>query len=329
MNDQLKSMYETLTPEEWNEFVYYSSNVRHVLQQQDISLVIDSYQELRNYVVKQSTLDLRAGVDPAEADSSFCESFQGTTQLFVTFHYGSYRTIPLRLLAQGISVAVLLSAEIFEEYKAYYQSILGSSAKDIGCLMHATSRGRMYLLKAEDPQLIFKIKKMKTFGIHLFVYADGGRGLNPVAQQAKLQTVTFLNAKLQVRAGFLDIAYLLEMPVRFVLEQSEKLNEPTEILCLSCYKRDLFRSRLEFVQSTIQDIYERFAKELLRKSFMWEAWFYIHVHSIPHSDVLTWGKAERLFPIFLGDNAGMIDRFTYRIHPLSEKEYGRLMKYFL
>jgi len=62
---------------------------------------------------------------------------------------------------------------------------------------------------------------------------------------------------------------------------------------------------------------------------MWEAWFYLHVHSIPHSDVLSWSKAERLFPIFHGENKGMIDRFSYRIHPLSDKEYGSLMKYFL
>ncbi|MGH2624166.1 MAG: hypothetical protein ACRDE7_10910, partial [Sphingobacterium sp.] len=216
MNDQLKSMYETSTPEEWNEFVYYSSNVRHVLQQQDINEVMDSYQELSNYVVKQSSLDLRTGVNPEEVDRPFCKSLQGMTHLFVTFHYGSYRTIPLRLLAQGISVAVLLSSDIFEEYKSYYQSIIGSSAKDIGCMMHPESKGRMYLLKAEDPQLIFKIKKMKAFGIHLFVYADGGRGVKPVTQDTKLQTVNFLNSKIQVRAGFLDIAYLLEMPVTLV-----------------------------------------------------------------------------------------------------------------
>jgi len=322
-------MYDTMTMEEWNEFVYFSSNVRHVLHQQDMNKVINSYEKLRDYVVKQSNLDLRVGVEPEPADALFFESFHGTACLFVTFHYGSYRTLPLRLLAQGISVAVLLSADIFETYKEYYRSMLGSSAKDIGCQMQAASHGRMYLLQAEDPQLIFKIKKMQAFGIHLFVYADGGRGLKPVAQQAKLQSVDFLNSKLQVRAGFLDIAYLLEMPVNLLLEQSEKLNEPTGILWLACYKRDLLSRRVDFVQSTIQDIYKRFAKQLMQKPFMWEAWFYLHVHSIPHSDVLSWSKAERLFPIFHGENKGMIDRFSYRIHPLSDKEYGSLMKYFL
>ena len=234
--------------------------------------------------------------------------------MLVSFHYGAYRTLPLRILSYGCSVCVLLSSDVYPRYEKYYKALIGKGEPK-------RTPARLYLVKAEDPALFFKLRSMAKAGIHLFVYADGGKGARHQSSLRGQSLVHLGEAALGVRSGFLDMAYLLGLDVHLLMDLSKdplelKLND-TEV---SCYKIEGRGDRPEYIVGVLQALYKNLYKALVKDPAPWEALMYLHRQCVPKSTLEHWEMNHRLVGFTEQGKGYIMDRFTYRIHPLQTWE---------
>lgn len=311
MIDEIQDVCYRLPIEKWREFAYFSANLEHILGLRFGKAHLRGYLQLTEYTTKQAFLDLRDGLPIATRSDTIKEAIHGKPAMFVSFHYGSYRTLPLRLLQEGRSVCVLLSQDVYDVYKEYYKNLLPLSG--------APERAaRLHLLRAEEPSVFFKLREMVAKGTHVFVYADGSNGTFSQPTKERLKRITLLNASISVRSGYLDFAYLLGLPVHLLLDRSE---DPLKIgqleAALFCYKLHSADNRREFVERALWEIYHQFGRILNNRPYLWEALLYLHRHYLPQSSVLDWDRRYRILPFSDEEQRGGLDRFTYRVHYLS------------
>lgn len=306
--EEIKQVYKQLPPEKWREFAYFSANIQHILGVEFGSHHLKGYQKLKRYTAQQALLDLRSGLPDHIPNNRLKEVIQGKAALFVSFHYGSYRTLPLRILREGRSVCVLLSQDVYSKYKAYYSDLLAKND-------NAHEPGKLYLLPVEDPSLFFKLRRLVASDTHVFVYADGGNGTFTLPAKERLQQVQLVQASLHVRSGYLDFAYLLGLSVQLVLDCSQTpLILHGSDASLFCYNSGKGCNRREFVYQTLIEIYNQFGRIVQNAPFLWETLLYLHRRSLPQSDVLSWKKPFRLLPFSYQRREYDLDRYTYRVY---------------
>jgi len=307
----INKLEQQLPRQSWKEFAYFSANWEHILGVPFGQGHIQGYKQLKEYTAKQACLDLRNGFRPKTQHPKFLGAIHGNPAMMISFHFGSYRTLPLRVLSQGRSVCVLLSQDVYDLYAEYYENLLESGTQ-------GNPGAKLFLLKVEDPALFFKIRKMKALGAHIFVYADGSRGAVCSEQEERLPEVSLLQANMHVRSGFLGMAHLLGMDSYLLLDHTpDPLEDSKGKSDLFCYKVSGRSDRREFVAAGLAEIYARFGKALKKNPFMWEAFLYLHCHSRPESSVFNWKRSSRMLPFYYRKSFWGLDRFTYRTYQLS------------
>ena len=122
--ETIKKIYKQLTPESSREFAYFSANLQHICGLPLGETHLRHYHRLKQYFTEQAALDLRSGLTAGKTNQRLKYAIDHGPSLFVSFHYGSYRTLPLKILAQGRSICVLLSQEVYDVYADYYRKIL-------------------------------------------------------------------------------------------------------------------------------------------------------------------------------------------------------------
>lgn len=302
-----KNIYGNLSPSQWREFAYFSANIQHILAIPFGEPHLKGYLELREYIAKQAILDLRNGLSEGTTNEIFKEAINNGASMFISFHYASYRTLPLKILAEGKSVCVLLSEDVYEVYSDYYKALLATG----------DSRGtfpKLHLQRAEDPKIFFKLRQMVANGVHIFVYGDGTKGaLTSPAPQGH-QQIKLLNALVSVRSGYLDFAYLLGTPAYLLLDRTKNPAQATQSDSdLFCYKLQTQRNRREFVKKMLTEIYVCFGHVLKDDPYCWESFLYLHRHTIPKSPSFDWQRQNRIVPFTWQQKRHVLDRYTYRV----------------
>ncbi|WP_313260707.1 hypothetical protein [Sphingobacterium sp.] len=316
MTYSLKSLYEAFGECKWRDFAYFMANAQHVLGPTDLATSVREYCLLRDYADRQSAQDLRGGFPCSQSDRQAAQEIASVPGMFVSFHYGAYRTLPLRLLSAGISVCVVISRDLLADYSSYYRELLSEPLRG----------AELYFLAAEDPMLFFRLKGMVNRGVHPFVYADGARGALDPAREKALRRVIVKNAGLRVRCGFLDLAYLLGIPVNFLLDISGDPGQCRDFRVFGRYGAHGSTTREEFVDSAVKDIFGKFSGQLEKEPFLWESWFYLHRYFLPVSDQLAWDPSDRLVPIRRGKYFYLLDKYSYRVHEIGECQFNELLK---
>jgi len=214
MDMKIREHYGSLPAESWEEFAHFSANLQHILGIPFSARHFQEYTACRAYARRQAGLDLRAGITVPFADRNLARLAAGPPAMFVSFHFGSYRSVPLRILALGRSVCVVLSRDVLAKYSRYYSALLADPGDPDG-------PAGLLLLEAEDPSLFFKLRRAARRGMHAFVYADGARGARAAGnEQGQLISVELLSGRLGARSGYLDFAHMLDMGVHLLLDSA-------------------------------------------------------------------------------------------------------------
>ncbi|MGO3267793.1 MAG: hypothetical protein ACTIK3_13980 [Sphingobacteriaceae bacterium] len=311
MTNEIKNICNYLPEEKWREFAYFSANTQHILGLPFGKAHLRGYLKLKKYNSQQALLDLRNGLPDDVRNDQIKEYMADEPALFVSFHYGAYRTLPLRILREGRSVCVLLSQDVYAVYSKYYEKLLSTTDS-------SDRTARLHLLPVEDPSVFFKLRKMVAAGMHVFVYADGAKGTFASPTNERLKRIQLLNGSINVRSGYLDFAYLLGLQVHLVLDRSENpLAIKDSDSSLFCYKLQNNGNRREFVEKTLLEIYDQLGQVLNQAPYRWEALWYLHRHCLPQSDVLSWERQLRVLPFSHHQKQLGLDRYTYRVHQLN------------
>ena len=305
--ETIEKIYKQLTPESSREFAYFSANLQHICGIPFGETHLRHYHQLKQYFTEQAALDLRCGLTAGTTNQRLKHAIDQGPSLFVSFHYGSYRTLPLKILAQGRSICVLLSQDVYDIYADYYRKLLDIPR------VHGESRACLHLLKAEDPTLFFKLREMVANGISIFVYADGAKGTLSLPSERGLQRVKLLNATMPVRTGYLDFSYLLGIAAYVLIDlASDPAHAKEGESALFCYKLPPRKNRKNFVADSSVEIYGAFGKILDKRPFFWEALLYLHRTSVPVSEPFDQEAEDRIIPFLWKQGRYILDRYTYR-----------------
>lgn len=292
------------------EFAYFSANMGHIFPGYGLRGQTAVYLRLKDYASWQARLDLRDGLGKISPQAHLRELSCAGPAMYVSFHFGSYRTLPLELLAGGRSVCVVLSGDLLAAYGEYHSGLMGTGMPGAG---HA----RLYLASADDPSLFFRLRGMVKAGAHIFVYADGGHGARRDPAGKGLARVQLGSAAMMVRSGYLAIAHLLDLDVHLLLDHSPGPFQPMgEGRSISCYKLPRRGSRGDSVRDGLGLLYAKFQQALLECPERWEALLYLHRHCMPRSHIGGWGPQGRLLGFTDGKRPYALDRYTYRKYPL-------------
>ncbi len=292
------------------EFAYFSANLGHIFPGYGLRGQTAVYRRLKDYASWQARLDLRDGLGKISPQAHLRELSCAGPAMYVSLHFGSYRTLPLVLLAGGRSVCVVLSGDLLAAYGEYHAGLLGTG-------MPGAGQGRLYLASADDPSLFFRLRGMVKAGAHIFVYADGGRGARRDPAGKGLARVQLGSAAMMVRSGYLEIAHLLDLEVHLLLDHSPGPFQPMgEGRSISCYKLPQRGSRGDSVRDGLGLLYAKFQQALLECPERWEALLYLHRHCMPRSHIGGWGPQGRLLGFTDGKRPYALDRYTYRKYPL-------------
>jgi hypothetical protein len=305
--ETIEKIYKQLTPESSREFAYFSANLQHICGLPLGAAHLHHYHRLKQYFTEQAAIDLRSGLTAGTTNQPFKHAIDQGPSLFVSFLYGSYRTLPLKILAQGRSICVLLSQDVHDVYADYYRKLLDIPR------VHGESRACLYLLKAEDPTLFFKLREMVANDISISVYADGAKGTLSLPSERGLQKVRLLNATIPVRTGYLDFSYLLGIASYVVIVlASDPAKAKEGESAVFCYKIPARKNRKEFVADSSVEIYRSFGKILDGRPFLWEALLYLHRSSVPVSESFDQQADDRIIPFLWQQERYILDRYTYR-----------------
>lgn len=296
----------------WREFAYFSANVCHIFGPKNFkdafslferAIVFSQIQSTHHFQKKQEIeLDPKgAGQDP---------------ELFVTFHYGKYRMLPLLLITSGRSVAVVISEEVYEKYSRFYS----------GWMQTENGGPRLFLERAENPFLGLRIRGHLERGVDIFVYADGNSGSKGSIVPDGLRDQQLLMGSIGIRSGFMELAHLLSIRTRFVLETSASVDAEPYLQVIERFDPKEFRDRSDFVDTSIRRIYARFSEYLKDSPVNWESLFYLHQSRPILSDKNIWSPEHRVMPLYFPN---ILDRFSYRVHQVDSQTHFGLCKLLL
>ncbi len=305
MDKKIREHYGSLPAESWEEFAHFSANLQHIL---GIPFSVRHFQEYtacRAYARRQAGLDLRAGITVPFADRDLARLAAGPPAMFASFHFGSYRSVPLRILALGRSVCVVLSREVMAKYSRYYSSLLVNPGDPDG-------PPGLLLVEAEDPSLFFKLRSATRRGMHAFVYADGARGARAAGkEQGQLISVELLKGRLGAMSGYLDFAHMLDMGVHLLLDSALQPQLGFQGQEIRAMTLPWDSDRRRFAERSLGEIFRCFGRSLRQFPHLWEPLLYLHRQGVPTSALAGWKADERLVPLDPKMHWGL-DRYTYR-----------------
>lgn len=217
------------------------------------------------------------------------------SQCYLTFHYDFYRFIPHMLLDEGALLVLILSKEVFENYRQVYGERWGS---------------RLQFVLAEDPALFFKVRQALQRGYSLFCYVDGGKGVRDSAVEDKsMMEVSLLHATVRVRTGILALCALLKLSVVLLAIREMSTTNRKNLCVLAEYQMgEEAPARQQWVQESIADIYRKFALLLQDHPERWEGWLFAHDDLRPRSDATRWTPSQRYLLVQGQTRKVLVDR---------------------
>jgi lauroyl/myristoyl acyltransferase len=308
----------------WRLFVFFAANCRHFLgldnlaEQQSLFARVRMNQQLSiwedaNYIhlPKEATTGL---------DEHWWQQLRREPGIICTFHTGSYRLINHLLLKQRIDFALLVSGKVKQRDGAdfeqrYQEDVAGGKT--------------LTVLNAEDPSVLFKLRRLLQQGKSLLAYVDGntGSGSNGIA-------IPFFGKDVVVRKGLPMLAHWLDVPI-YPLANIRK-NEVLTFYALSRIKSSKCKDKHDFALETMQRLYGFLEYTINDYVDQWEGWLHLH-HAVNQQfggEPLLLDLIENadqnapLLPFELNGRAFAFNPLTYGSYPISRDVYYQMLNYF-
>lgn len=314
MDFTYESIETTLDTHEWTEFAFFSANFQHVMQICGLQSQLQYFDRTVKFAQLQTTIDLSQRL--ATACGPALHHALQSPAFIVTFHFGFYRLIPVSLLKMGYRLALLVSRDVFDNQQAFYAKVLRPEWFD-----------KLVFVRAEDPQLFFKIRQLRKKGYQILCYADGGAGAKPIDQAGPGTTKVVLGeAHLRARSGFADMAYLLGAPLCLLMPPIEE-EAIWDLAATEVYMPERCPSRRQFVKGVMDSLYAHLGQALIGAPHAWECWLYLHRTMPPKSFIEAWPIADRFMPFMQEQQGFVLDKGLYKIYPLEENKFKKTLHF--
>lgn len=236
--------------------------------------------------------------------------------VIAAYHTGPYRLLPMWLAKHGVSITLVVSADVAQNQRDTYNAwhrLLGAG------------KGSFAMLDAEDPLVVLKMIRALGRGDFLLVYVDGNMGSGQ-AQSRSALTVDFLAHQIRVRTGVAEVARLASVPIYPILSRFDVADRP-QFDVLPCINPGSARQdRTAWVAETMRLIYGHLSGLLADNPMQWEGWYYVHGDMVcgEAAQVTEWFRFY--LPFRLREHHFLLHKDSYRAYRLSERLYQQLRK---
>ncbi|MGN0019978.1 MAG: hypothetical protein ACI35Z_04230 [Sphingobacterium hotanense] len=291
-----------------------SANFQHVLGMFNLREQLDLFFSYQDYAQRRSEATLLKTLNESDDERHALSLLRPQPRMWVSYHLGVYQSIPIRLMAAGISVCLIVSRNVLKEYETFYSKLTQKISLE----------GRLCFQEAEDPHIFFRLRRHVEMGYDIFVFADGAFGSDH-RSEPKLEDIKLLNGTIKVRSGYTRIAQLLSLRITKIVERSLDCRNYAQLeIDQLCFENE---NNVDILNDqSLQRLYQSFGGDLACYPHMWETWRYLHRYFHPRSELETWDAEKRIIPIELDQQFNLLDKFTYRVHEINRTQYERLSK---
>ena len=180
--------------------------------------------------------------------------------IIATFHFASYRIIGKWLAASSIKFVLVVSGEVKDSQETIFHEQIA------GCLQDSSA---FYILNANDPRVILKIRTAVRRGYMVLIYVDGN-----VGGSGRKETITLFHSKIAVRSGACDIARMLGVPLYPIYANR---GEGTLMFNLADPLDGCDKGAQDVNAGTagMHSLYGAIKDSMLAAPYLWENWFHL------------------------------------------------------
>lgn len=184
-----------------------------------------------------------------------------------TYHLGSYRLLPHWLIAQGVSICMLLASEVLDAQGEGMLKLAGETSRRNGATCS--------LIDAQHPAAGLRMLSALRQGKTVLAYLDGNAGALANDESANVMTIPFLKGELRVRTGLAALAHVAGVPLYSVV--SEPVDRgAASMRCLRFIQPCTQTSRSDFAQRATEILYNDLQHIVKQQPWKWENWLSIH-----------------------------------------------------
>ncbi|SDE78349.1 lysophospholipid acyltransferase family protein [Riemerella columbipharyngis] len=242
-----------------------------------------------------------------------------------TFHFGSYRVLNKYLVENNISYTAIAPRSIIESDKECFEK-------------NMFIKGDAKFIEFEAPNVAFQILRELRSGRSVFVYLDGFRGnLNNISSECAI--INFLEQKLYVKKGIIQLASIANVPLITGLSYRKSKND-VRLHFFDPIQDDKSKDREDFVQDTLENVYNQFSYFVNQYPEQWEAWMYLYKQMVIETNTQEYEKKEvidfnnsqlyfnsKRFGIFkILDENFLFDRYKFISYSIDENLYKSLQR---
>lgn len=199
-------------------------------------------------------------------------------------------------------------------------------------------KGDAKFIEFEAPNVAFQILRELRSGRNVFVYLDGFRGnLNNISSECAI--INFLEQKLYVKKGIIQLASIANVPLITGLSYRKSKND-VRLHFFDPIQDDKSKDREDFVQDTLENVYNQFSYFVNQYPEQWEAWMYLYKQMVIETNTQEYEKKEvidfnnsqlyfnsKRFGIFkILDENFLFDRYKFISYSIDENLYKSLQR---
>lgn len=294
--------------DDFKDMMLYIANIRRYDPSLSLKDALHFYRKSEASALDQRKIDLQQTYRNSVTPMATWGNLAIRPAVILSFHYGQYRTLPVRIMAAGFPICMLIADALFDKHREEYDF-----------LMDSQEAGHVVFLRAEDPQVYFKLKKYRDKGYWIWAFLDGAKGMvgSEDLKVSKFKTIRLGQASLRIRKGIADMAYLLQMPVCMILDgiKDRLYFQPT-----------LYRDRCSFSNDVLEQCYRQLAIAVEQDPVKWECWYYLHEDLLEKREIEGKAIYPRYLPVVNDKQPALLDTYSYQLLRINKEQMDDFLK---
>lgn len=230
--------------------------------------------------------------------------------VYITAHFGAYKLINHYLILEKcVSICLVVSLEAKKTYKNEYYQQFNKLKHSYGLC------GDFIIVSAEEPNLIFTLKRYYNLGYSFLFYMDGNTGTGGnMTINKNMEKINFCGSDLLVRKGMPYIAKLFNLPIVPIFVPFNENFSPV-IKFSDPILPDSLNNNTQFATYAIRELWNAFEKLFVKMPFQWQGLNFIDsfILTQPENRFLEFSSDDRLifnsnrFHLIKSDNTYIFD----------------------
>jgi len=317
-------------------FCSLSANLIHFFKKYSIqeSVEIAKHLFLQQETVKKEGMSMSNLKKIINKHGEILNSQINKSKIIYTFHLGSYRLVPMILLALGYDVKLLVADNIYNDELKDYLKV----TKKINKVFNVVSK--LTVVSNQDRSLLYNLKKLSN-NEKVFIYFDGNIGTGKFNNSSKnYYYQKFFDQELYFHKGTGFLNYFSKQPLLGIIVLHSK-NDVFNIKILE-HNESKFKSMnlREYSLALTKDVVSNL-ENLVKANFLqWENILYVHYWLKGHyvetknyeqgetefKDLNTDFNIYRYFPFKFKGLAYLFDKKTYLTYPIESQKFIKYTK---